>query len=167
MRLRHVLLSLLFIAVTPASAAASSWSTLGGGPARAGHDAFDHGATTNVVEGLLLAAERGMPGNAYFVTDGEPVVFREFITDLLATQGVEPPGRSVPKPLARAIAAGGEAAWRALPLRGAPPMTRLEYWLSALETSIDISKARRELRYEPVRSIADGLRELREAGPTT
>jgi nucleoside-diphosphate-sugar epimerase len=121
----------------------------------------------NVVEGLMLAAERGAPGNVYFVTDGDPVVFREFVTDLLATQGVEPPTRSIPKPVARAIAAGGEAAWRVLPLPGAPPMTRLAYWLSALETTIDISKARGELGYAPVRTIADGLRELREAGSAT
>jgi nucleoside-diphosphate-sugar epimerase len=41
----------------------------------------------NTVEGLMLAAERGSPGGVYFVTDGEPVVFRDFITRLLATQG--------------------------------------------------------------------------------
>ena len=39
-------------------------------------------------------ARRG--GEAYFVTDGEPVVFREFVSELLRTQGVEPPTRSVP-----------------------------------------------------------------------
>ena len=39
----------------------------------------------------MLAAERGRPGNAYFVTDGSPVVFREFVSTLLATQGVQAP----------------------------------------------------------------------------
>src|SRR6478672_289176 len=48
----------------------------------------------NTVEGLVLAAGSGHPGNAYFVTDGEPVVFREFVSQLLRTQGVEPPARS-------------------------------------------------------------------------
>src|SRR3954471_6929263 len=46
----------------------------------------------NVVEGLRLGAQRGAPGAAYFVTDGEPQVFRDFVTRLLATQGVEPGG---------------------------------------------------------------------------
>ncbi len=50
----------------------------------------------NVVEGLLLAAERGTGGEAYFVTDGDPIVFRDFVTRLLATQGIEPPTRNVP-----------------------------------------------------------------------
>ena len=45
----------------------------------------------NVVEGLLAGAERGQGGEAYFVTDGDPVIFREFISELLRTQGVEPP----------------------------------------------------------------------------
>ena len=37
----------------------------------------------------MLGAERGAPGGVYFVTDGEPVVFRDFVTRLLATQGVD------------------------------------------------------------------------------
>ncbi len=114
----------------------------------------------NVVEGLVLAARHGAPGGVYFVTDGKPVVFRDFVTRLLATQDVEPPSRSVPAPIARALATGAETAWRVLPLPGAPPMTRLVYWLSALETTIDITRARDELGYEPVRTIDDGMAEL-------
>lgn len=114
----------------------------------------------NVVEGLLLGACRGRPNNAYFVTDGAPVVFREFITRLLATQGVTPPSRSLPRPAARVLAAVADTAWGTLPLPGDPPMTRLVYWLSALEATIDISKAREQLGYVPVRSREQGLAEL-------
>lgn len=117
----------------------------------------------NVVEGLVLAATRGKPGNAYFVTDGEPVVFREFITDLLGTADVDPPGRSVPVAVARPLAAVAETIWGTLGRESAPPLTRLAVWLSAVECTIDISKARRELGYEPVRTIEEGLAELRAA----
>jgi nucleoside-diphosphate-sugar epimerase len=117
----------------------------------------------NVVEGLVLGAERGASGQAYFVTDGEPVVFRDFVTRLLATAGVTPPGRSVPAPVARAAAAGAEAAWRALSLKGHPPLTRLAVWLSSLETTIDISKARTQLGYAPVITIDEGMRRLEGA----
>ena len=120
----------------------------------------------NVVAGLMLAAERGAPGGVYFVTDGEPIVFRDFISELLATQGVTPPQRNLPAPLARVVAAGGEAVWRVLPLRGSPPLTRLAYWLSALETTIDITRAREELGYEPPVTIAEGMDELRTAAAT-
>jgi nucleoside-diphosphate-sugar epimerase len=114
----------------------------------------------NVVHGLLLAAQRGARGGVYFVTDGEPVVFRDFVTRLLATQGVEPPDRSLPVGVARAAAAVGETAWRVLPLPGRPPVTRFAVWVSALETTIDITRARTELGYEPVRTIDQGLEEL-------
>jgi nucleoside-diphosphate-sugar epimerase len=117
------------------------------------------------VEGLVLAATRGTPGAAYFVTDGGSVVFREFVTRLLATQGVDPGDRNVPAPAARALAAVAEAAWRTLPLPGDPPLTRLEVWLTSQECTLDISAARRELGYAPVRTREEGLDELRRAGP--
>ncbi len=117
----------------------------------------------NVVHGLLLGAERGRAGGVYFVTDGEPVVFREFVTELLGTQGVTPGDRNVPAPVAHAMAAGAEGVWRTLRLGGSPPLTRLAYWLSAQECTIDISRARAELGYEPVRSIPEGMDELRRA----
>ena len=118
----------------------------------------------NVVEGLVLGAERGRAGEAYFVTDGDPVVFRDFITELVGTQGVEIPDKGLPKGLAGAAAAGSEAVFRTLRLKGTPPLTRTAYWLSALECTIDISKARDELGYAPVRTIEDGMAELRAAG---
>jgi nucleoside-diphosphate-sugar epimerase len=116
----------------------------------------------NTVEGLVLGADRGRPGNAYFVTDGEPVVFREFVGRLLATQGVDAPTRSIPSPVAAVLATTGETAWRLLPLPGRPPLTRFAYWISAQECTIRIDKAREQLGYQPPKSIEDGLAELEE-----
>jgi nucleoside-diphosphate-sugar epimerase len=117
----------------------------------------------NVVEGLMLGAERGASGGVYFVTDGPPIAFRTFVERLLGTQGLTPPERSVPAAVARAAAAAGEALWRALPLPGRPPLTRLAVWLASLEATIDISRARDELGYTPVKDRDDGLRELAAA----
>lgn len=114
----------------------------------------------NVVCGLRLGAERGRPGEAYFVTDGDPVVFREFVTALLATRGITPPDRNLPRAVARVAAETSETLWRLLPLPGAPPITRMAYFLTANEVTIDIGKARRELGYEPVISVERGLEEL-------
>ena len=118
----------------------------------------------NVVEGLLLAARHGRAGEAYFVTDGEPAVFRDFLGELLATQGVTPPSRSMPSALARVLATAGEGSWRVLRLPGRPPLTRFAYWVSAQECTIKTDKARGELGYAPVKTIAEGLRELQEEG---
>jgi nucleoside-diphosphate-sugar epimerase len=116
----------------------------------------------NVVEGLLLAAARGRSGEAYFVTDGDRVVFREFVSALIETRGVEPPTRSAPAAVAGALAASSEAIWRTFRLGGEPPATRFAVWVSSQECTIDISKARSELGYEPVRTREEGLAELRE-----
>jgi nucleoside-diphosphate-sugar epimerase len=135
------------------------WAWVGGG-----RNLTDTTHVDNVVEGLLLGARRGRPGQAYFVTDGEPVVFRDFVTALLETQGVEPPDRSLPAWAAPPMARIAEAAWKLLPLRGAPPMTTFRAWLLTQECTIDISKARRELGYEPVIDRERGLAELRGSG---
>jgi nucleoside-diphosphate-sugar epimerase len=126
-----------------------------------GRNVTDTTHVDNVVEGLLLAAERGRPGEAYFVTDGEPVVFREFVTAMLETQGVEPPDRSLPAWTAGPLARISEAAWKLLPLSGAPPMTKFRSWVLTQECTIDISKARSELSYEPIVSREQGLAGLR------
>jgi nucleoside-diphosphate-sugar epimerase len=134
---------------------AGRFAWIGGGRQRTSTTHVD-----NAVHGLLLGAQRGAPGGVYFVTDGEPVVFRDFVTRLLATQGVTPPDRSVPAGVASAAAAAAEAAWRVLPLPGRPPLTRFAVWVSALETTIDITRARNELGYAPIKTIDQGLEEL-------
>jgi nucleoside-diphosphate-sugar epimerase len=138
-----------------AATEAGRWAWVGGGTHRTSTTHVD-----NVVEGLLVAAERGRPGEAYFVTDGEPVVFREFISDMLRARGVEPPERTVPTAVAGAIASAGEFAWRLLPLPGEPPLTRFALWAASQECTLDDSKARRELGYAPVISRQDGLDRL-------
>jgi nucleoside-diphosphate-sugar epimerase len=117
----------------------------------------------NTVEGLLLGAERGKPGGVYFVTDGEPVVFREFVSELIRTRGVEPPTRSLPLPVARAAAAASESAWKLLRRKDRPPLTRFTVWVSALECTLDDSLAREELGYREVKTREQGLAELRDA----
>lgn len=117
----------------------------------------------NVVEGLLLTAAKGRAGEAYFVTDGDRVVFREFVTAMLETHGVEPPTRSVPAAIAGPMAAASEGVWRLLRLGGEPPATRFAVWVSSQECTIDISKARSELGYAPIKDRDTGLTEL--AGP--
>jgi len=115
----------------------------------------------NTVEGLVLGAFRGVAGNAYFVTDGEPVVFREMVSELLATQGVKAPSRSIPVGVAGALAVGGETLWRGLRLPRRPPLTRFAYCVSSQECTIRIDKAREQLAYAPVRTRAEGMEELR------
>ena len=114
----------------------------------------------NTVEGLWLGATKGQPGGVYFVTDGEPVVFREFVSQMLQTQGVEPPSGSVPAGVAGAAAAASETLWRLMRRSSPPPLTRFAVWVSSQECTIDISRAERELGYRPIKTRAEGLAEL-------
>lgn len=115
----------------------------------------------NAAAGLIAAADRGRGGEIYFVTDGEPVVFREFITAMLATQGVAAPSRSVPLPVVRAAASllGGWASLRRA--RTEPLLTTAALALVGQEMTVSDAKARRELGYHPVMSIDEGLADLR------
>jgi len=119
--------------------------------------------TTNVentVEGLWLGATKAPPGGVYFVTDGEPVVFREFVTSWLGTQGVSASDKTVPTAVADAAAAVSERAWRLLKRPGSPPLTRLAVWVSSKECTLDTTRAKRELGYKPVVSREQGLAAL-------
>lgn len=110
----------------------------------------------NVVEGALLAAERGKPGEIYFLTDGPPVEFRDFVTRLLATQGLDVSHvREVPLWLARLIA--GATGWMKH-----PPLTRTALALVGHEVTVDDSKARRELGYQARTTIDAGLVQMQQ-----
>ncbi len=121
----------------------------------------------NAVEGLVLAALRGASGGVYFVTDDHLVTFRSFVSELLRTQGVEPPTRSIPGWLARAGTATGEATWRWLRLSGRPPLDRMALWLMSLDCTLDITRARTDLGYRPVRTHESGLADMRTATALT
>lgn len=108
----------------------------------------------NVVEGALLAAERGAPGEIYFLTDGPPVEFRGFLTELLATQGVAAGDREIPRWLASTVAA--LTGWMTQ-----PPITKTALALVGHEVTVDDAKARRELGYLGKVTREAGLAELR------
>jgi nucleoside-diphosphate-sugar epimerase len=114
----------------------------------------------NVVEGLLLAAARGRPGEIYFLTDGVPVEFRAFITAQARAHGVEPGERSVPRALLYAVAGVSEFAWRTLPLKGGPLITRTALLLAGEEVTVNDAKARRELGYVGRVNLEEGLAEI-------
>jgi nucleoside-diphosphate-sugar epimerase len=122
----------------------------------------------NAVEGVLAAADRGRGGQAYFVTDGAPVPFREFATGLLATRGIVPHAGSVSGRVARAAAGGTGALWRALPLPGRPPVDLATVRTIGEECTLRDDRARRELGYEAQVGREQGLAELRsEYSPAT
>jgi nucleoside-diphosphate-sugar epimerase len=108
----------------------------------------------NVVEGALLAADKGKPGEIYFLS-GDPVELRVFLTDLLRASGVDPGDRKVPRWGARLGAA--LTGWMKHPM-----ITKSELALFGVEVTVVDAKARRELGYRGSITIEAGLAELRE-----
>lgn len=116
----------------------------------------------NVCEGLLLAAERGRGGEAYFVTDGAPVELRAFVTRMLATRGIDPGDKSVPKWVVRPLARVGEWVWETFGLEGEPPVTRMAVHLFGEPVTVNDARARRELGYVGRITREQGLAALRQ-----
>jgi len=127
-----------------------------------GHFPASTSHVTNLAAGMLLAAEKGVGGSAYFLTDGDPVDFRWFLTELMAANGVELPSGTLGYGTARAIASVSDWLWRTLPLPGAPPLSPDQVYLAAHGNTASDAKARAELGYEPVLTVEAGLRQLRE-----
>lgn len=120
---------------------------------------------SNACAGITLAVERAGAGEIYFLTDGAPVQFREFLVALAATKGVTLPDRSMPRRLAWAFATVAETSWKLLRLSSEPPITRTFLALSAQEMTVDDGKARRELGYTPPLSRDAGLAALSSSSP--
>lgn len=108
----------------------------------------------NVVEGALLAAEKGKPGEIYFLTDGEPVELRSFLSEVLLATGVDAGTRSVPRWLAKTVA------W-ATGWMKTPPLTKTALALIGGEVTVVDAKARRELGYTGAMTREQGLAEIR------
>lgn len=109
-----------------------------------------------------LAADSPVAGKAYFIAQGEPRPLWETIQALiLAAGGPILPVRGVPESAAVAVGAICEAAWKMLPLRGEPPMTRFVAHQLATSHWFDLTAARRDLGYHPIVSFEEGLERLR------
>lgn len=121
----------------------------------------------NVVEGMLLAAARGRAGEVYFLTDGPPMEFREFIRGLLSTQAYDAGRRTIPRAVARVVASAGEALGRRRDYQWRPPLTRLSLALMGEEVTVQDAKARDELGYKGAVAAKEGLEEMRQARAAT
>ncbi len=117
----------------------------------------------NVIHGVRLALEKGRGGEVYFVTDGDPVEFRAFVTALLEAAGVEAPTAEVPRWLVATVVRVGEVLARLTGGRIQGPMSWQEYAVLGVEVTLNIEKARRELGYAPIISREEGLAEIRKS----
>jgi nucleoside-diphosphate-sugar epimerase len=120
--------------------------------AQAHFDAFEH-----------LAPGSACAGKAYFISNGEPWPMRELFNALLRAAGAPEVHKHLPFGAAYAAGVVCEGLWRALPLKGEPPMTRFLAEQLATAHWYSMEPARRDFGYAPKVSMAEGMRRLRES----
>lgn len=119
----------------------------------------------NAVDAHLLALDRLGPasacaGKAYFITQDEPLPQRDLINGILRAGGLPPCTRSISPRAAYLAGWLMELVWRALDRQDEPMMTRFLARQLATAHWFDISAARRDLGYEPLVSVMQGLQHL-------
>jgi nucleoside-diphosphate-sugar epimerase len=119
----------------------------------------------NAAEAHLQACDALAPGSpvagqAYFLSNGEPVNCWGWIDELLALAGLPPVKRSISFRSAWAIGHACELAWAMARKTSDPPMTRFLAAQLATHHYFDISKARRDFGYSPRIVKEEGMRRL-------
>jgi len=132
-----------------------------------GNNLTDVSYIDNVVAAHINAAQAIInnpkaAGNAYFITNGEPVLLWDFLDKILHVSGVEPVTRRVPVWTAILFSFLAEIFHSILIKKGEPVLTR--FLVSELTQShwFDISSARRLLNYNPEISNIEGLKKTTE-----
>ncbi len=123
-----------------------------------GHNALPLVYVTDVVQGLLLCADREQAvGQAYNITNDQPLTQEEFLGAIAEELGVAPPRIHLPYHVAYAAAYVAEHAVR---FTGAqrPIVTRHGVILYGTDNRHSVEKARRELGYSPRVSLREGIR---------
>ncbi|MBY9079356.1 NAD-dependent epimerase/dehydratase family protein [Paenibacillus sp. CGMCC 1.18879] len=130
---------------------------------------IDHGNTIiemvhvdNVAEAIALAVHKGKDKDVLFVTDDNPKKAKEFFTDMLSTQGIAIPDKSLPRFIARPVASVTEFMWRVLKLKNDPPITRFDLAFVSMPRSYRIDQIKNKLGYKPVVSYQEGLERMKK-----
>ena len=127
-----------------------------------GNNLVDISYIDNVVDAHLLAAESlagigTAGGQAYFISQGEPVNLWGWIDEFFALVGVPPVAKSVSLGKARLAGAVLETLYGLLRIEREPLMTRFLAEQLAHSHWFSIAAARRDLGYEPRIATGEGL----------
>ena len=127
----------------------------------------DYTYVSNMTDAVLLAddalAKDGLnsiaAGQAYFITNGEPMPFWDFIRKVAARLGFPPVKYTAPKSLVYAIAAVKEGidTLKGGTLNAEDGLTRFAIRYMCTHHYFSIEKARRDLGYNPAVSVEEGI----------
>ncbi len=123
---------------------------------------MDYTYIDNLVDAQIRAAERlveGSPvcGQAYIITDGDPINTGKFSETLVKDMGLDARTIRIPGPVARALATAGERVFQVFG-KPKPPVSIVEVELCVRDSHFSIDKAKQDLGYHPIVDTREGLR---------
>jgi nucleoside-diphosphate-sugar epimerase/glyoxylase-like metal-dependent hydrolase (beta-lactamase superfamily II) len=128
-----------------------------------GHNIVDLTYIDNLVYALALAAGHGKAGAACTVSNQEPVKLWPLVRRILQVCDLHLAGRPVPYRTAFAAAALQEWLHSAVPSLGEPAITRYAVGLLAKSQTFDGAAAQRELGYQPLITMQEGIQRTTDA----
>jgi nucleoside-diphosphate-sugar epimerase len=130
---------------------------VGDGSNRVSLTYIDNAAAAHIQAADRLSWNAACAGRAYFINDPQPVIFGEWLRELIARLGLPPIKRRLSVSTAVRIGAVLEFVWSTLRLSGEPPLTRsvarnlgLSHWYS-------IEEAVRDFGYAPPVKANEGF----------
>ncbi|WP_226704173.1 NAD-dependent epimerase/dehydratase family protein [Microbulbifer elongatus] len=135
-------------------------------PALMGSGEWDAGLVhvRNLVNAMTLAGSKDGIGSGeiFVISDGQGVTWKQYLNALSQTLSLPQP-KSIPNGVARILAPVLEFFGKLFGLKKAPPVTRLAYRLTGVESIFDASKAQKLLGYQPSVTLDEAMQEIRQA----
>ncbi|NLM16722.1 MAG: NAD-dependent epimerase/dehydratase family protein [Candidatus Riflebacteria bacterium] len=121
-------------------------------------------ATAHIQAAEALAPGSPNAGKAYFITNGEPMPLKDVVNSMLAAAGCGPVTSHIPVKVAYWMGALCEFVYKKgwFGLKGEQPLTRWVAGEMATAHWFDISAAKRDFGYEPIVSMKEGFKLLKE-----
>ena len=139
-------------------AKSGQWMWIGGGSAMTSTTYID-----NLVQAIELALTKGRGGEAYFILDDGNISMKDIITGMASSRGLTLPDKSIPAWIADIGGMVCEGIWRLFSLKGVPPLTAHAAMVMSRDCTLNDAKARAELGYRPLVTVAAGLKALEKA----
>lgn len=116
----------------------------------------------NLCIGVECAISHGKSGEIYFLSDDDDKTFKDMISAMIEAYGFASPTKSIPRLIPLFIAKLDELRRKLFPKSSPLPITMQEFSTSAIEVTLDITKAKKELGYTPVISFQQGLLQIKK-----
>ncbi|KAJ3673193.1 hypothetical protein LUZ60_006567 [Juncus effusus] len=140
-----------------------------------GNNYYDFTYVENVAHGHICAERtlanestaKTASGQAYFITNMEPIKFWEFMSLILEGLGYERPSIKIPKQVMIPVAHIVEYTYKCLSKYGmsVPQLTPSRIRLLTCNRTFSSAKAKEQLGYEPIVPLQEGLRRTIESYP--